>query len=180
MSFAPPSKFQPPALEVVSIMPAWVNGRGANCTYGQIIGCRVFQFFNHVSTVLRKEKMMFNNTGMDFPNTGNDFPNQGESFPFTYDISTDQGAYDLARTMTRRLVIVTQQDAKTVENAIHSISRQYRLGTFIENLWKGKPASITVPKFVRLNMGLTKATQFQSLQAQRDAELQKHLKRMGF
>lgn len=174
------SQFQNSALEDVLMMSARINARVVGLVIGPIIGCRVFRFVSHVHSLSVRSLAMVTKTGTDFPISGSVFPNQEMELPFPFDISTDQGAYDAARAMCRRLVMVTQQDAKTVDASIQSISRRYRFGTFIENLWKGKKATITLAKFVRLRRALSSATRFQAMQAQHDEMFQRQLERKGF
>lgn len=67
-----------------------------------------------------------------------------------HDLSSPRGARAYADMLVERAVMATQMDAGTLEAAIHSLSRRYRLGSFIRKLWKGEACSLHLDKIVRL------------------------------
>lgn len=76
-------------------------------------------------------------------------PKQAE-LALSYDLTTEIGSINYARELARRTVMATQQDARTVDAAIFSITARYQFRSFIKKLWKGERVVIRAHLLNRL------------------------------
>ncbi len=107
----------------------------------QIIECRIFQFVNHVHSLSVRSLAMGIFAGPERTFIGQDGPEPvltAEKLKLGYDRRTEQGMYEYARRLCVRTVMALQVRYKTKDGAIQSITREYRLGSFITKLWKGQ------------------------------------------
>ena len=63
-----------------------------------------------------------------------------------YSTKTEKGMYEYAHQLCARTVMALQVRYRTKEGAIDSITREYRLGSFITKLWKRQRVVIKAHK----------------------------------
>lgn len=134
-------------LGIAPLMPTRVNAsRKLGFIPEPIRGCRIFHVLRVTfwSFVMRTSSVP--NGDISAPPRAIQEPEQGE-IDFGRDTETEAGAYSYAQELAKRTVMATQMDCRTVDAAIYTISRRYRLGSFVRKLWKSEPA---VPRYDRV------------------------------
>lgn len=120
----------------------------------RVIGeCRVFEFFKHASSVTSKEVQVRFSQAPDRADMAQSRAKTAYDpvgLPVGFDDTTEKGALAYAQELARKTVMATQVDCRTVDAAIYSISRRYKLNSFVRKLWKGEPVVIRLHLIRRL------------------------------